>query len=101
MGPLGIGGELEPHAALGGLLDERVAVDARAACFADGSALAGLRVFVGFQGGLEGGAFGFGDFGEFVGGGLVVDRLAPAFELGAAVGDFEADAVFGEGIRGF
>lgn len=42
------------------------------------------------------GRAGFGDFGEFVGGGFVVDRLAPAFEQGAAVVDLEADAVSGE-----
>ena len=99
VGPFGIGGELEPHAALGGLLDEGVAVDAGAAGLADGTGLAGLGVFVGLQGGFEGGAFGFGDFGEFVGGDLVVNGLTPAFELGAAAGDLEADAVFGEGVR--
>lgn len=59
------------------------------------------RVFAGLQGGFKGGAFGFGDFGEFVGGGFVVDRLAPAFEQGAAVVDLEADAVFSEGVRVF
>ena len=101
VGPFGIGGELEPQAALGGLLDEGVAVDAGAAGLADGSCLAGLGGLVGLQGGFEGAAFGFGDFGEFVGGGFVVDRLAPAFEHGAAVGDLEADAVFGEGGRVF
>lgn len=97
VGPFGIGGELEPHAALGGLLDECIAVEADAAGLADGSGLAGLGVFVGFEGGFEGGAFGFGDFGEFVGGGFVVTGLAPAFEQGAAVGDLESYAVFGEG----
>lgn len=30
VGPLGVGGELDPHAAFGGLLDEGVAVDAEA-----------------------------------------------------------------------
>lgn len=40
MGPFGIGGELEPHAALGGLLDKGIPVEAGA----DGSRLAGLGV---------------------------------------------------------
>lgn len=55
VGPFGIGGELQPQAALGGLLDEGVAVDAGAAGLADGSGLAGLGIFIGLEGGLEGG----------------------------------------------
>ena len=96
MRPFGIGGELQPLAAGGGLLDEGVAVEAGAAGIADGASLLGLGFFVGIKGGFEFGAFGLGDFGELVGGGFCVDGLCPAFEDGAAVGDFEADAVFGE-----
>lgn len=50
VGPFGVGGELDGHAAGGGLLDEGVAVDADAAGFADGAALAGLEVLVGLEG---------------------------------------------------
>jgi hypothetical protein len=97
VGPLGVGGELEPHAAGGGLGDEGVAVHAGSGGAADGSGLLGLDAFVEIEGGLEFGAFGLGDFGEFVVGGFVVDGLGPAFEDGTAVIDLLADAVFGEG----
>lgn len=69
VGPFGVGGELEPEAAGGGLFDEGVAVDAGAGGAADGTGLVGLSAFVGGEGVLEFGAFGLVDFGEFVGGG--------------------------------
>ena len=101
VGPFGVGGELEPHAAGGGLLDEGVAVEAGAGGLADGAGLAGLGGLVGLEGLFEFGAFGLGDLGEFVGGGLVVDRLGPAFEQGATVVDLVADAVGGEEVGVF
>ena len=93
VGPFGVGGELDFHALGDGRFEQVVAAAPQLAGGALASALVGLRSFIGVERVEQLLAFGGGDFGEFIGGGFLVNGEGVLLQDGAADGDVFADAV--------